>query len=79
MCCVLPHLSVLEEHLGGRNRTKAAMSENLQRVRSFRCAFPEFEQALPSLAETLPALLTETLLRLPNLCRDGDQLSPEES
>ena len=35
------------------------LNENLQRVRSFRGAFPEFEQVLPSLAETLPALLTK--------------------
>lgn len=33
------------------------LSENLQRVRSFRRAFSEFEQVLPSLMETLPALL----------------------
>jgi len=35
------------------------LSENLQRVRSFRSAFPEFEQSLPSLMETLPELLTK--------------------
>jgi hypothetical protein len=35
------------------------LSENLQRVRSFRGAFAEFEQIRPSLAETLPALLTK--------------------
>jgi hypothetical protein len=35
------------------------LSENLQRVRSFRGAFPEFEQIFPSLAETLPVLLTK--------------------
>jgi hypothetical protein len=35
------------------------LSENLRKVRSFRGAFPEFEQVLPSLAETLPALLTK--------------------
>lgn len=35
------------------------LSENLQRVRSFRSAFSEFEQVLPSLMETLPALLTK--------------------
>jgi hypothetical protein len=35
------------------------LSENLQRLRSFRAAFPEFERALPSLAETLPALLAK--------------------
>lgn len=35
------------------------LSENLQRIRSFRHAFPEFEQLLPSLTESLPALLTK--------------------
>lgn len=35
------------------------LSENLQRVRSFRGAFAEFEEVLPSLAESLPALLTK--------------------
>jgi len=38
---------------------KLRLSENLQRLRSFRSAFAEFEQILPSLAETLPALLTK--------------------
>jgi hypothetical protein len=35
------------------------LSENLERVRSFRNAFPEFQQALPSLMESQPALLTK--------------------
>jgi len=35
------------------------LSENLQRVRSFRHTFSEFEQVLPSLTEALPALLTK--------------------
>jgi hypothetical protein len=35
------------------------LSENLERVRSFRAAFPEFQQALPSFMETQPALLTK--------------------
>jgi hypothetical protein len=35
------------------------LSENLERVRSFRRAFPEFEKVLPSLTETLPELLTK--------------------
>jgi hypothetical protein len=35
------------------------LSENLQKVRSFRREFSEFEQVLPSLMETLPALLTK--------------------
>jgi hypothetical protein len=38
---------------------RLGLSENLQRIRSFRSAFSEFEQVLPSLAETLPALLTK--------------------
>lgn len=38
---------------------RVRLSENLERIRSFRRAFPEFEQLLPSLAETLPALLTK--------------------
>jgi hypothetical protein len=35
------------------------LSENLRRIRSFRAAFPQFEQILPSLAETLPGALTK--------------------
>lgn len=35
------------------------LSENLERVRSFRSAFSEFQQVLPSLMETQPALLTK--------------------
>ncbi len=35
------------------------LGENLKRIRSFRRAFLEFEQVLPSLMETLPALLTK--------------------
>jgi len=38
---------------------KLRLGENLQRVRSFRSAFPEFEQVHPALVETLPALLTK--------------------
>jgi hypothetical protein len=38
---------------------KLRLSENLQRVRSFRGAFAEFEQVFPSLMDTLPALLTK--------------------
>jgi hypothetical protein len=37
----------------------ARLVENLERVRSFRRAFSEFEQVLPSLQETLPGLLTK--------------------
>jgi hypothetical protein len=35
------------------------LGENLQRVRSFRAAFSEFERVLPSLTEKLPSLLTK--------------------
>lgn len=35
------------------------LSENLERIRSFRRRFPEFERVLPPLVETLPALLTK--------------------
>lgn len=35
------------------------MAENLERIRAFRREFVEFEQLLPSLAETLPTLLTK--------------------
>ena len=38
---------------------KLRLSGNLQRIRSFRAAFPEFQQIIPSLAESLPALLTK--------------------
>jgi hypothetical protein len=38
---------------------KARLAENLERVRSFRRTFLEFEQANPSLTETLPVLLTK--------------------
>ncbi len=38
---------------------KLRLGENLQRVRSFRRTFLEFEQVLPSLMETLPKLLTK--------------------
>ena len=35
------------------------MSANMERIRAFRREFPEFEKVLPSLADTLPALLTK--------------------
>jgi len=38
---------------------KSRLSENLQRIRSFRNSFSEFEQILPVLRETLPKLLTK--------------------
>jgi hypothetical protein len=44
-----------------RNETerRLRLSENLQKVRSFRDAFSEFQQVLPSLMATQPALLTK--------------------
>ena len=44
---------------GDEAERKLRLSENLQRVRSFRDAFSEFQQVLPSLMETQPALLTK--------------------
>lgn len=38
---------------------RVRLIESLERVRSFRRGFREFEQILPSLAETLPASLTK--------------------
>jgi hypothetical protein len=38
---------------------KLRLRENLKRIRSFRHGFSEFEEVLPSLMETLPALLTK--------------------
>jgi hypothetical protein len=38
---------------------RARLTENLERVRSFRREFPDFERLLPSLAQTLPVLLTK--------------------
>jgi hypothetical protein len=35
------------------------LGENLEKIRSFRSAFPEFEHVLPSLMDTLPSLLTK--------------------
>jgi len=55
----------------------AKLTANMNRIRSFRRSFPEFEQVLPLLADRLPALLTNTLLGLPNLCGDRDNLAPE--
>jgi hypothetical protein len=38
---------------------KGRLSVNMEKIRSFRIGFPEFEQALPSLMEVLPTLLTK--------------------
>lgn len=35
------------------------LSENLERIRTFRASFPDFEEVLPSVMETLPSLLTK--------------------
>lgn len=38
---------------------RARLAENLEKIRSFRRTFPEFERILPSLSQTLPVLLTK--------------------
>ena len=38
---------------------KIRLGENLERIRSFRASFLEFERILPALRETLPELLTK--------------------
>jgi hypothetical protein len=38
---------------------KLKLNQNLQRLRSFRSAFPEFEKVIPSLKQTLPGILTK--------------------
>jgi len=40
-------------------KRRARLAENLERVRSFRRGFLEFQQVLPSLAASLPVLLTK--------------------
>ena len=35
------------------------LAENLQRIHAFRCAFPEFQEVIPTLSDTLPTLLTK--------------------
>lgn len=47
--------SVWEDETERRTR----LGENLDRIRSFRSAFPEFEKVLPALRHTLPGLLTK--------------------
>jgi hypothetical protein len=47
--------SIWEDEIERRLR----LSQNLQKIRSFRSEFPEFGRALPSLAGTLPALLSK--------------------
>jgi hypothetical protein len=44
---------------GDETERKIRLAENLERIRSFRRAFGEFEQSLPALAEILPVLLTK--------------------
>jgi hypothetical protein len=41
------------------NERKERLGENLLRIQSFRSTFSEFEQILPNVTETLPALLTK--------------------
>lgn len=38
---------------------QSQLSANLERIRSFRMVFPEFERVLPTLRATLPGLLTK--------------------
>ena len=38
---------------------KLRLSENLQKLRLFRSSFSEFEETIPSLMDTMPALLTK--------------------
>jgi hypothetical protein len=47
--------TIWEDEKGRRLR----LSENLERIRSFRGEFSEFAEVLPTLTETLPALLTK--------------------
>ncbi len=42
-----------------KNERQLRLSENLERIRSFRNAFAEFERLLPSLFEILPPLLVK--------------------
>jgi hypothetical protein len=44
---------------GGEVERRQRLTDGLQRIRSFRGKFPEFERALPSLAGMLPALLAK--------------------
>jgi hypothetical protein len=44
---------------GDETERRLRLRENLERVRSFRHEFSEFEQILPSLMEMLPTLLTK--------------------
>jgi len=47
--------SVWEDETERRTR----LSENIERIRSFRAAFPELEQILPAVREALPELLAK--------------------
>jgi hypothetical protein len=38
------------------------MNENLERIRSFRNTFEEFQKVIPSLVATMPALLAKQYL-----------------
>jgi hypothetical protein len=44
---------------GNETERRLRLNANLERIRSSRRGFPEFEKILPSLADTLPALLTK--------------------
>ncbi len=61
----LPTLSLAdsgwESFLSHEDETErgSRLSRNLQRIRSFRSSFLEFQQILPSLSQSLPALLAK--------------------
>ena len=44
---------------GDEAERKTRLSENSERIRSFRAAFPELEQILPAIREALPELLAK--------------------
>ena len=44
---------------GDEAERKMRLSENAERIRSFRAVFPELEQVLPAIREALPELLTK--------------------
>jgi hypothetical protein len=47
--------TIWEDETDRRSRLK----ENLERIRSFRSTFSEFQQVIPSISEALPVLLTK--------------------
>ena len=59
--CATPCRTCLywEEIWKDATKRRLQLSENLQRIRSFRSLFPEFERVAPSLINTHPALLSK--------------------